>query len=110
MSNVIIANKEDILIALCAEDEEKAKRNIYKYTACGAWIEFLKDGIRIGSIVEGSDFDATSHELTYPFKESEYDEVIESLEKETSLIWEWANTERENGKTDAENGLDFPLL
>jgi hypothetical protein len=34
--------------------------------------------------------------------------AIDKIEKEADLIWNWANKEDEDGKTDAEKGIDFP--
>jgi hypothetical protein len=106
----MIRNSKEYCDYVCAEDEEDAKRNLYKYTDCGAWVEFLEDGIKLGSIVEGCDEGTDTHTLFYPFLETDYDETIQEIEKQADLIWDWANVERENGKTDAENGLDWPLL
>ncbi len=104
-------NKQAVLEFFEAEDENQAKRNLYKFTDCGAFIEFEDDGIVIGSIVEGSDNGTETFHLKYgQFDKVKLNETIETIEKQASLIWAWANEVRENGKTDAENGLDWPLL
>ena len=33
----------------------QVKRSTYKYTSCGAWLETNKEGVLVGSIVEGVD-------------------------------------------------------
>ena len=103
--------KKEILELFSAKNEEEAKRNLYKYTECGAFLEFKKDGIVIGSIVEGSDFGTTTFDIKYKdVNEGYIENIIARIENEASQIWDWANVERENGKTDMENGIDFPLL
>jgi len=104
----MIKDEKDLLEHLSAESRQQAERHVYKYTDCGAWIEFLDDGIRLGSIVEGCDFGTATYKLTYPFEPGDYDARIEAIEKEASATWEWANVERDNGQTDAEMGIDAP--
>jgi hypothetical protein len=38
-----------------SELERKIDRAVYAGTVCGAWVRFDEKGIRVGSIVEGSD-------------------------------------------------------
>ena len=104
----MIENQRDLLEHLCAEDIEQAKRNVYKYTDCGAWIEFNEDGILIGSIVEGCDFGTADYHLNYPFTEKRYSNCIEAIEKEASLVWDWANEVDDTGTTAQEQGCDPP--
>ena len=90
-------------------NEKVIKKQIYKHTDCGAWIEFEENGIRLGSIVEGSDSGCASYFIPWRrVTEATISERIEAVEKEATAIWDWANEEREDGKTDAETGLDFP--
>lgn len=104
-------NKAEVLDFFSAKTEEQAKRNLYKYTDCGAFIEFEKDGIVIGSIVEGSDEGTTTFKLKYKdISEDKLEDIIARIESEASLIWDWANEEDETGLTDAEKGFDWPLL
>lgn len=103
--------KKEVLKLLSAKNEEEAKRNLYKHTNCGAFLEFKRGRIIIGSIVEGSDFGTTTFDIKYKDVNRGYIEnVISRIENEASQIWDWANVERDNGKTDMENGIDFPLL
>jgi hypothetical protein len=104
----MIENQSDMLEHLCAEDIEQAKRNVYKYTDCGAWIEFNEDGIVIGSIVEGCDFGTADYHLNYPFTEERYSNCIEAIEKEASLVWDWANEVDDTGTTAQKQGCDPP--
>lgn len=74
-------------------------------------------GIEVGSIVEGSDNGPESEVLMFPFTEEEFDAAVARIDKECGIIWEWANVTRDKlgrkhayGKTDAERGLDWPLL
>lgn len=97
-------------------------RSIYKYTDCGPWTAFVvktpwKDsfgrmrdtryyedcrntehngdivGIEIGSIVEGSEAEATPVRLLFPFKASDLDKAIQSVNDEACALWEEANHE-----------------
>lgn len=90
-------------------DESLVKKNIYKYTDCGAWVSFDDCGIRLGSIVEGSDVSRCEYPL--PWDRITVEAItkrIDAIEKEADAIWKWANEEREDGKTDADSGLDCP--
>jgi hypothetical protein len=77
---------------------ESISRRLYKSTACGAWLNLDRDSLNIGSIVEGSDVDCTTHTLTA----AEYlrmdegdlakwlDAAIKEIEAEAEVIWhEW---------------------
>jgi hypothetical protein len=68
-------------------------RDIYKYTECGAWIEVIDGGIKLGSIVEGSDAETQTHTLMYPFNMTDFDETIEFIENEADKLWHEANDE-----------------
>jgi hypothetical protein len=83
---------------ICADSPESAKRNVYKYTDCGAWINFGMDSITVGSIVEGSDVGTETHTLNFPFTGKEYNDAIQAIEDEASAIWEWANNEEHDGE------------
>jgi hypothetical protein len=107
--NETIKNQQDMLDALSADNVEDAKRNVYKYTDCGAWIEFESDGIRVGSIVEGCDFGTAIYPLKYPFTDKDYDDRIAAIEAEASALWDWANEgPPDSDETWADSGLDAP--
>jgi hypothetical protein len=89
----IITNEAEVLKMLGVESVERAKRNVYKYTDCGAWIEFEEGGIKIGSIVEGCDTGTIIYNLEYPFSNELYDKCMEAIEEEADQLWEWANSE-----------------
>jgi hypothetical protein len=91
-------------------DESLIKRGVYKYTDCGAWVTFNENGVKLGSIVEGSDHGADSIDLTWKDIPTEFTNSLDMIEEQCDLIWNWANTERDDGKTDMETGLDWPLL
>jgi len=92
-------------------DESRIARGVYKYTDCGAWIEFRENGVRIGSIVEGSDEGADSIDLSWKEIPNEFTESLQIIEDQCDLIWRWANEPRDGfGQTDMEMGLDWPLL
>jgi len=66
----------------------KIEKALYKSSSCGAWVHFDNDGIIIGSIVEGSDFEIKADKLTYPFPEKSLDQTIEFVEGEVQVVWD----------------------
>lgn len=70
---------------------EHLERTIYKYTNCGAWINWDEKEIRIGSIVENSDAEFSCDPLVFPFDTQEYCDAIEWLEQETNIEWNRCN-------------------
>jgi hypothetical protein len=104
-------HKKQILEFLDAETEIEARSNMFRYTECGAFIEFKDDRIIIGSIVEGSENGTEYFEFEYgKFTANEFLDAIQEIERQASIIWDWANKEDENGLTNAEKGYDWPLL
>ena len=107
-----------VLDFFSVENEAECKRSIYKNTDCGAWIEFTKTGIVIGSIVEGCNWGTTTYLLYYAdeFTSKDIQDRIDAVEAEASAIWDWANKRcdkngkwRRNGSyTLAELGIDAP--
>jgi hypothetical protein len=109
--------RQTVLDFFSAETEEMAKHYCYKYTGCGAWLEFHEWGIRLGSIVEGLDFGTLTYPLRYAdnFTSQDIQARINDIEREAELLWDWGNVPRDRtgrrnwkGKTDAERGLDAP--
>lgn len=106
-----MTDKQTVLEFFNAETEAEAKRHIYKYTDCGAWIHFTKTGVEIGSIVEGCDFGTAIYPLTYGtgFTGTDIQGRINAVEAEASDIWEWMNVVHEGDtETHAEMGIDCP--
>ena len=91
-------------------DESLIKRGVYKYTDCGAWVTFNENGVKLGSIVEGSDHGAGSIDLTWKEIPAKFTSSLDVIEEQCDRIWQWANVPRDDGKTDMEAGLDWPLL
>lgn len=114
MKTTITNLREFMEARQCSEKSfDDIKRNTYKYTNCGAWIEEVTKnmvdyesphieefsdaptykqatGITVGSIVEGSDVDCTPFTLEYPFEISVFWEKLKDLEQEADGIWrEW---------------------
>ena len=113
-----MTDKQTVLDFFCAENEARAERNLYKNTACGAWIEFNDTGIVIGSIVEGLEFGTATYPLHYAdgFTDADIEARIDAVEREADALWDWANRPcdkkgrwRKNGSTtQADLGLDAP--
>jgi len=49
-------------------------------------------GIKVGSIIEGADYDATPFELYFPFEEEEYSEKLDELASEVEQEWKKNNS------------------
>ena len=108
---------QTVLDFFSAENEEEVARHCYKYTSCGAWIEFSEWGVTLGSIVEGCDFGTMTYLLYYKddFTSADIQNRINAVEKEADAIWDWCNVLRDkngrkhrNGESDADRGLDCP--
>ena len=85
----MVNNLQDFLKArMCSEENfEQVKRNTYKYTDCGAWIEEDEKGITVGSIIEGVDWGVVPIKLNYPFQIKEFWNALDEVEKEAKEIW-----------------------
>ena len=93
-------------------------RALYKYIDCGPWTTFLRKGrrgggpaviyytekeaykpikdcigIRMGSIVEGSDVAVTRNALLFPFTGKAFDEYVEGINEEAGFYWERDNVD-----------------
>ncbi len=89
-------------------------RCFYKYTDCGPWVTFMMThgreayyedkavndvtndnctGLKIGSIVEGSDVEWGPEEFIFPFESEDFDKAVENMEAETSFYWERDNSQ-----------------
>ena len=94
----------------------EVKKNTYKHTDCGVWIEKVGEvkgvdyvdmfgceheaevtwsGVTIGCIVEGSDAVVTPITLKYPFEIEEFWKALESVNEEASRLWDEANKRKE---------------
>ena len=73
---------------------DRLEHDVYKYTDCGAWIQWDSSGVEVGSIVEGSDaeFDRS---FIFPFSSETYDAWIEELEMLCDQAWHEANDDEE---------------
>lgn len=63
------------------------EKAIYKGTECGAWIECLDNGVRMGSIVEGAEECTGVSVLEYPFSEDDFWDSLSDIEIEATQIW-----------------------
>ena len=88
---MIIHNIEEFAAEIFGTTPNDLERSVYKYTDCGAWIEWDEKEIRIGSIVENSDAVFSCDPLIFPFDTQEYYDAIEWLEQETSIEWNRCN-------------------
>ena len=84
-----VNNIQDLLFFRGHGEEtfERLKRNVYRYTACGAWVSKDERGVELGSIVEGVDEGTQTHRLDYPFTTDQFQDALQSVEDEASDIW-----------------------
>ena len=89
MSNTIVNNMTDLLsLRGCGEETfGQLKRNVYKYTSCGAWVLMREQGVELGSIVEGVDEGTETHKLNYPFTIDQFQDALQAVEDEAKEIW-----------------------
>lgn len=87
---MIINNIMDIVVGKGLEDPEQLHHHIYKYTDCGAWIEWDDEWVTIGSIVEGSDAEF-SESFHFPVDSETLDVWITQLEQLCDEAWHEAN-------------------
>ena len=87
--NNTVNNLQDLLsLRGCGEETlENLQRNVYKYTACGAWVSEGEQGVFLGSIVEGSDQCTMTHNLQYPFTIDQFQDALQAVEDEADEIW-----------------------
>lgn len=126
MKNKTYKNLKELLDAHGCETPWKFGRDTYKYTDCGPWVAFGaangKDvyyedeaarnmgqpwidrctGLKIGSIVEGSDVNIGPIYLPFPFTEKQLSDAIEQVNSEAVFYWKRDNTDNftiyHNGK------------
>tara|TARA_Y100001973_G_C5170162_1_gene318557 strand:- start:290 stop:637 length:348 start_codon:yes stop_codon:yes gene_type:complete len=83
------------------ETMEQVTRNTYKFTDCGAWCATAHDdqseviGVKVGSIVEGSDAETDVHTIKFPFKMKEFWAALDEVESEAEMLWNEANGDTE---------------
>lgn len=86
-----------MLVFLCNElevepryaDEHSFSRRVYKGTDCGAWLQIAGPiTIKLGSIVEGCDFDCETQILQWPFGNKVFWDALDKIEMEASYIWD----------------------
>ena len=87
----MITNFEELFEAVGVKDKEGLARAIYKGTCCGASCRPLhsRDGVVVGSIVEGVDGDGTEYyDLHFPFEVQKFWDTVHAVEVEAKEIWD----------------------
>lgn len=81
----------------CEPEAKRIDRCVYKNTDCGAWIIFTETGVRLGSIVEGSDAEVPPIDVPYTGNDeiflAAFDAAIATIEETASEMWDEANAE-----------------
>jgi hypothetical protein len=104
-----IRNLTEFLAYVGGDNAYQAGRGLYKYTDCGPWITYLVEdrevyyesdeantitecsGIKMGSIVEGSEAYVDREPMMFPFTGKEFDAYVKSINDEASFYWERDN-------------------
>lgn len=73
--------------ALVDDIKRRIDRSVYRGTSCGAWVSYQRNGVTVGSIVEGCDYGTQSYALEYPFDKKDFWGKLEEVEKEATSIW-----------------------
>lgn len=89
MSKLLRSHK-DLAEFLGAEaTEQSLDRRVYKNTECGAWLLFIGDeGVKLGSIVEGTERCCIPAALKYPFTVTAFRIALKYIEDQASDIWD----------------------
>ena len=74
---------------------DRLKRDIYKYTACGAYIDWNEKQVCLGSIVEGTDTEIEASPLEFPFEMDEFWNTLKWVEANADHAWHERNDEEE---------------
>lgn len=74
------------------QSRDKIKRliekSVYKGTSCGAWITFTMAGVRVGSIVEGTDVCTETRSFVWgKFTDVEFWNALTQIEEQADEIW-----------------------
>lgn len=101
---MIIDNLESLADFIGANEptENSLSRRVYKDTSCGAWLSIVHNedgtlwGVKIGSIVEGSEACVDPAELRFPFSQKDWDEAIQYVKAEAKMLWNEANGENDD--------------
>ena len=87
----MITSYDELYKAVGVKDKAGLAKAIYKGTDCGASCQplFSRDGVVIGSIVEGVDGDGTHYfDLRFPFTMDKFWEIVQAVEDEAKDIWD----------------------
>lgn len=85
--------KDLLFLRGCGEETfEQLKRNVYKYTSCGAYVAEVDPpdkpkALLLSSIVEGVDDGTEIHYLPYPFTIDQFQDALQAVEDEAKEIW-----------------------
>ena len=97
-NQVIIHNRAELCTEIFGEPEsatdERLSHDVYRCTACGGWMRTDDTGVKIGTIVEGSDAEFDDY-LAYPFTQAAWDAAWENIEMLADEAWHEANDDEE---------------
>ncbi len=85
----MINSEQDLFDIYGVDTWIQFERAVYKNTSAGLWIQQVHGkGVKLGSIVEGSDAEIEGEVLCYPFTRERFDVEIENIEKQVDDLWD----------------------
>ena len=81
-----------------SDDDARLSKALFNGSDCGAWIVMEETGLKVGSIVEGSDAEV-SHTLIWTGEENVekwLDQTLKEIEEEVDFLWRECNWEIDN--------------
>lgn len=72
----------------CADARGMLRKWAFRYTICGAYVEFESGSIVVGSIVEGVEEQTAPIRLHWPFPLEAYTDALRKTEEEAQTIWD----------------------
>lgn len=85
---MIVNDYTELGIAVCSsENFAVLEKYIYRSTNCGASIQKIDNGVKVGSIIEGYDAETKYYDLVFPFNMGDFYDTITAIEREAAAIW-----------------------
>ena len=81
-----VRNHDELIAEVTLSDTWKSlEKAVYKGTAC--WVQQVDGGVKVGSIVEGSDEGAEAVTVKYPFVIDHFWDAVQNIKDQCDAIW-----------------------
>jgi hypothetical protein len=85
---MIVNDYTELCMAIIEQDDFKLlEKHIYRGTNCGASIQKIDNGVKIGSIIEGYDAETIYYSFFFPFDTEDFWKDMNEVEKEAATLW-----------------------